>query len=447
MQTEFQEQLDIYKRACQILGARTIASMTEDSVAAQELNFSYGKLRDAELRRNTWVFATRRSIIRPVNASTALWTPDAWLAATTYEAGATVSHTPANLTSFSPAVGFFWEIDQHITGNSSNSEPSVDLKWHRFFGPRTFDPFIGSAATAPAAPVLSQTAGGSLAQRKYYVVLTYVTTSGETLVGPEASITVSANNLLVVTSPAASTGATNYHVYVGTTAGEETLQTITASTVNIGSNWTEPTTGLIVGRGPPIAPVASTNQGYFNGELTIHDNIVYRSLQSGNNDVPPSQKWLAVGGTWRPFSILYPIGAGPSTDTTTRNAYRLPEGFLKRANEDPRSDATHWLGAPTGQRETDWVFEAGFLVSKLSEPIMVRFVADITDVQDMDPMFCEGLAARVGEENCLRLTGSIEKKNLATAAYKNAMSEARLTNSILMGSQAAELDGYIACRL
>lgn len=107
-----------------------------------------------------------------------------------------------------------------------------------------------SSLSAPAAPTLSQQAGGTLAATTYYVRLTYVTANGETLASSESSLAVSANNLLVVNSPAAISGANRWNVYVGTASGAETLQ---AANINIGTNWTEPTTGLVSGAAPPAA--------------------------------------------------------------------------------------------------------------------------------------------------------------------------------------------------
>lgn len=99
----------------------------------------------------------------------------------------------------------------------------------------------------PATPSLSQTAGGSIAATTYFVKITYVDNAGETLPSGEASLAVLVNNLLVVTSPSASGNASAYRVYVSTTTNTETLQ----ATVAIGTNWTEPTSGLVAGTNPP----------------------------------------------------------------------------------------------------------------------------------------------------------------------------------------------------
>lgn len=103
--------------------------------------------------------------------------------------------------------------------------------------------------SAPAAPTLGQQAGGAIAATTYFVKVTYVTPKGETVASTEASLAVALNNLLVVTSPVAGQGATGYNVYVSTTTGTETKQN--ATPISIGTNWVEPTSGLIAGSAAP----------------------------------------------------------------------------------------------------------------------------------------------------------------------------------------------------
>ena len=114
-------------------------------------------------------------------------------------------------------------------------------------GSKTVDQY--SALSAPSAPTLGTTAGGALALTTYYAKITYVDAGGESLPSAESSQAVLLNNLLTVASPIASGLATSYNVYVSTSAGTETLQ----ATVPIGTNWTEPTTGLVSGAALPTA--------------------------------------------------------------------------------------------------------------------------------------------------------------------------------------------------
>lgn len=103
----------------------------------------------------------------------------------------------------------------------------------------------------PAAPVLSAVAGGTLAATTYYAKITYTNAIGETLPSPEASLAVVADDVLSVASPAATSGATGWNVFVSTATGTETLQN--SSPIAIGTAWQEPTTGLVAGSALPTS--------------------------------------------------------------------------------------------------------------------------------------------------------------------------------------------------
>jgi hypothetical protein len=122
---------------------------------------------------------------------------------------------------------------------------------------------VTALLSSPVAPTLSSSASGSLAAATYYVRVTYTTAQGETVASPEADLAVAANHVLVVDTPTTVTGAVTWSVYASTTSGTETLQ---ASGLTIGSNWTQPTSGLIVG-------VAYPTQGYAIATTTSAHNV------------------------------------------------------------------------------------------------------------------------------------------------------------------------------
>ncbi len=140
--------------------------------------------------------------------------------------------------------------------------------------------------SAPATPTLSSVAGGSLGAATYYIVITLVNATGETLPSAEASIAVAANNLPSVASPPATPGATGYNVYVGTASGLETLQT--HSPIQIGTNWTLPVSGLVAGGPPPTVASAGSAQVQVSNIPTGPPNVVARRLYftpSGSTDL------------------------------------------------------------------------------------------------------------------------------------------------------------------
>lgn len=450
----YQTALDIYNRALQHLGKKRIYSLTDANSPALELGFCYDKMRDAELRRATWRHAIRRAVLRPVDTSTVIFTPATWAATTTYAAGAIVSYTPTTL-NISEAganpVPYYWYVDKAIAGLAANPTPDVAIYWHRYFGPVTLNPFVAPSTTSsPSAPTTGTSVAGALSARTYSVKVTYITTTGETVPSDASSQAVAANSVLTITSPVASTGATAYHVYVGLSEDEETLQTGSAA-ITIGVGWTEPVTGAVIGRGQPLAPTGTLLPGFWAQELTLLGTTIYSSLVSNNIDVPPTGNWLAQSGTILPATLLYPIGASYNTWGTSDPSYtyHLPHGFLRKAPTDPASDIGNYVGAPAGRAPEDWVFEGNYIVSHMSGALMLRFCADVIDVYDFDPLFCEAVAAKLATQVVQML---VDKENWRTVSltasreYKTAMAEAHRANSVLIGHDADPLTRYILAR-
>jgi hypothetical protein len=159
------------------------------------------------------------------------------------------------------------------------------------------------------------------------------------------------------------------------------------------------------------------------------------------------QNWLQIDAAVRYQRFQYPIGAGPRQQATTRNIFRLPSGFLREAPQDPKRGIASYLGMPSGLPQNDWTFEGDYIVTMDSSVIVLRFVADIQDVTLMDPMFCEGLGARLGLEICEPLTQSGTKLQTISQIYKTFMGDARVVNGIEAGPIEMPLDDYLVCRI
>jgi len=176
---------------------------------------------------------------------------------------------------------------------------------------------------------------------------------------------------------------------------------------------------------------------------------VYLSLQNDNEDQPPSAKWrtLTTVATLSDLNFIYPIGAGPSSNAATKNVYRLPNGFMKVAPQDPKAGSALFLGAPGGLFYSDWELQGDYFTTRDCNAILFRFAADIADPAAFDPMFCEGLGSRIAFEICEPLTQSISKLTSIANEYKVFMSEARLVNGIETGPTEPPEDSYITCRV
>lgn len=141
----FLTSLDIGKRACQRIGARRITSMdttVDTSKAAAEIVSCYDKLREAELRRNNWVFATRRTVLRPVDDTTYLFSPEFYNGSTSYTIGAVVKDSN----------GVLWQTTVATTGQAPGLSTSP---WDLYFGPMTV-PTYDSGTTYFAGELVYQ---------------------------------------------------------------------------------------------------------------------------------------------------------------------------------------------------------------------------------------------------------------------------------------------------
>ena len=422
----FIDSLDIANRACQHLGSPRIQSPSEESIANAEISFAYDKLRRAELRRNTWGFAVKKAVLRPIDTTTFLLSPAQWNAGMQYLPGSVVAD----------ANGQLWISN---VANNIGNDPNLTDVWDSYFGSMTVDAYDTSGSTSYFAGdlVYIQNNDGS-----YNIYLSLQNANTETPNVPD-------------TWDATATYQQDETVsYLGT----QWRSLIALNTNNIPA-------------GGPANWVATQTYGA-GAYVTGTDGFLYTSVGAGNvgnnpvsdngtfwtnTDVPnawaatplipaSSSIWVPLYAALTSFNFVYPIGVGPLSQSMTRNIFRLPAGYLRRAPQDPKAGIVSYLGAPADNFQNDWLIEGKFLLSQCATPIILRFVADVTRVSDMDDMFCEGLAARIAVETCEPITNSNSKQQTANNAYTKFMGEARTVNSIENGPTEPPEDDYIACR-
>jgi hypothetical protein len=150
-----------------------------------------------------------------------------------------------------PAGATGWNVYTGTTANALTQQngtrpgtgSGVELSYTTIGGP---PPAFTGELNPPATPILHATSGGSLPARTEYYQITYVNNNGETTASPEASIVLQQGQKTVVESPGANANATGWNVYGSLTSAQEVLQN--ASPIAIGTNWTEPNSGLILGQ-------------------------------------------------------------------------------------------------------------------------------------------------------------------------------------------------------
>lgn len=432
--TNFLTAVDISNRALQHVGQDLIDTslgFTEQSKRAQQTAFAYPKLRRAELRRNVWRFAIKRQVLRPIDTDTMLLAPALWVSTTTYFAGSIVNDEN-NI----PWIS--------LIPNNLGNEPQYSPYWAQYFGPLTVS--LYDEDTSYSAGELVYTADGDGTNRVYLSLQSGNADDPATGTAWAATTTYFKNQVVTYSSVA-------YMSLI-----DLNINNTPSSSAAAWASGTTYSAGQAV-RGSDGYKYTSVGSGNVNHDPTTDGGVNW----TNTNDLVPwatdfvggdgSLKWLQIGGeefpmgaTLTTLNILYPIGSGPSTQAATRNAYRLPAGFLRQAPSDPRAGSVSYLGSETGLAYTDWLFEGNYIVSRESNPIMLRFVADVVDVRQMDDMFCEGLGARMALEISEPLTQSTAKKQIIASEYEKFMTEARLVNSIETGSEEPPVDDYIACR-
>lgn len=193
--------------------------------------------------------------------------------------------------------------------------------------------------------------------------------------------------------------------------------------------------------GPLHASAYSTGVNYYANEL-VYDTggIFYTALFNnlGNAALANSSLWtqhftspgVAGAGYARPMLFMVAAGPGVTINGRDRNIFPLPNGFLRATYQDPKTASTATNVTSAGLQFSDWQFESDYIVSAEPGPLILRFVADVSDVSTMDDLFCEGLGARVGYEICETMTQSNIKLQAIGQAYQKFMSDARLINHI-----------------
>lgn len=140
---------------------------------------------------------------------------------------------------------------------------------------------------------------------------------------------------------------------------------------------------------------------------------------------------------WR-FSIARAQLAADATapDFGKAAAYQVPSDCLLVLGPYPEDDA----------QSRDWEIEGRKIYTDESAPLNVRYVSQVTDCNQMDPLFREALSADMAFELCEQITQSNAKKADAKDAKKQALADARRANAFETRPQEAPDDDWITKR-
>lgn len=423
----FLDSLDIANRVCEICGVSAILSVDEDSQRNNEIASAYDKLRRVELQRNNWTFATRKAALRPIDSNTLLIAPEAWDATKTYA----ISEIAAD------ANGELWQ--SLVSGNLNQQPGGNNLAWDKYFGPMTADGWeSGESYNAGELVYVAQAGFPS----GYQVYMSLINANSDTPNVATAWDALTQFNLDQIVSYSGQAYKSLLPVNVGNTPASGPLAWASGTTYSSGQQVT----------GSDNYIYTSTGNGNVGNDPTTDGGVHWTNTNTLNAWVPVSAHY-ASSVNWRPIycdlkniTMVWPIGSGPASQNGTRNVFRLPAGFLKFAPQNERNSPPA-LGGPSGIGYSDWERNGQYLVTNDNGPLILRFVADIVDVQQMHDMFCEGLAYRIATAVAPRLTQSDTKLQSIASAYKLFQGEARIANGIEEGWQDPPDDDFITVRL
>lgn len=202
--------------------------------------------------------------------------------------------------------------------------------------------------------------------------------------------------------------------------------------------------------GPVVAQLHDVAVAYIPGDIVYLSSTAYICSTAHTNQTPPNTTyWQPLTATLSgAITFLSPIGYKPDA-SAVRQIYQLPVNFLRMAPLDPKVAGNARQNVAAGMAYNDYEFESGFLASAaqgstFADPLVLRFVADQTDVPTMDDLLCEAIAARIGVELAETLTQSQQKLAFVTSLYDNTVAVAKMVNAIEAGTTENEPNTPIA---
>lgn len=186
--------------------------------------------------------------------------------------------------------------------------------------------------------------------------------------------------------------------------------------------------------GPQQADTYAGGTQYFPGDIVVSAGTEYRlvSRAASTGVAPPSGVWVAPAGlTTSTLVFPGPYGYESPAGANRRNYYRLPANFLRLCAQDPKQASVTHPGTSAGLGFTDWEIEQGYLVSSAtSGALILRFVADVQIVVNMEDMFCEAVACRLALGLNEILTQRPDLAGEVANEYGRLIAEARSISAI-----------------
>jgi hypothetical protein len=465
----FQSPIDICNRMLDHCGGRAITGFppNDNSRNAAKCQEVYDKLRQAELRRNQWVFSTRKVALRPIDTTTMLFIPAAWGKGVQYEQGDIVSYL----------TGIYIYVAHGDGSPPVDGNGFLNPLCDNYYGPMTVDTWVDPNSTSTTTlPSPSDYHAGEIVylaagDGTYTLFLSLVDNNTDDPLAPDlwsptimyqkgqiimvdtvsaAQIVIEGESIVVERGEILVDNPLLYESLIDLNIGNDPYFTVGKSLWLVGTAYTAGT--YVFGSDNQIYQAVINNTGNNpttdNGTNWLSTGMWANTWTTTLSTFPrsTSNQWRVIAGTLSPLFLIFPIGSGPLSQPQTKNLFMLPNNFLMRAT--PESQLGNKLSFGGAMRPTpeDMVFQGNFFISESLFPVVMRFISDFQNVALMDSMFCEGFAARGGWELCEPLTQKPELRNACATAYNIQMGAARKVNAIEIGPIQEVEDEYLRVR-
>lgn len=169
--------------------------------------------------------------------------------------------------------------------------------------------------------------------------------------------------------------------------------------------------------------------------ISLADDSV--NARSCNVALEPVKLALLRAHNWN-FAIKRAELAADATPPSfgPQNSFTLPSDFLRLLPPDPWSNFD----------SLDWKIEERKIFTNDTAPLQIRYVANVTDPNQMDALFREALSANLAFEICEEITQSNTKKADLRMDSKDIINLAKRANAIEVPAVAAYDDSWVTVR-
>jgi hypothetical protein len=162
-----------------------------------------------------------------------------------------------------------------------------------------------------------------------------------------------------------------------------------------------------------------------------------RNARAMNAAYEPVKEALLRKHTWVCATKRAQLAASSTAPAFGKtNAFPVPSDFIRLLPLDPE-DITN---------DDDRIIEGRSILTDEDAPLNVRYVYNITDPNEMDPLFREALAASLAEATCEEITQSNTKMATIMEIKKDAIAEAKKANAIEKPVEEPPEDTWVTCR-